>query len=701
MPARVDAISWLWSNPMPHGNDVLDMAWYDGLTIQACDLGQLYTTDDLNLWLPQNTGTTNDLLALAYLGNRLVAVGANGSVVFSDDAVNFTATNVSTPNGDWLVAVAASTNLFVAVGDEAIVYTSTNGASWKQVEGPSQMPGADGNWLRGAAYGNGTFVAVGEGGYLASSTDGAHWTQRVAPSGFTDTLNWVEWINTPSSTNGFAAPSFIAVSDSGKSIASADGVNWTLLFSRALVTNSLFAVAGDSNSRVIAGDSLLFLESAPDIFTNQEGILPESAPTWNYLSSLTETNSYLVSGEAGMTVEGGLATNGSYGWPSLDASARSVLWQVTAIADLYIAVGDDAAILTSGDGANWTIEAIPETNTVSATNTEFFGVGGSSNLLVAVGTGGTVVLSTNELVTVVTTNADGNLETNQASTLGVIWNPMPPLTTNDLQAVAFFDSQYYLAGGGGTILRSANGQTWTAVNSTVTAYLSGLDLYSGGIVAVGDQGTILTSPDGSVWTQRAIGLTSDWVFRVRNLGGRLVAVGENGTILTSTNGTNWSKQISGTTNWLNDVTLVTNDYYIVGTLGTLLTSTNATNWSPVPIITGNSLLGTASKDGQLIVAGVDGAILRSQIVPFTTPVSFLDFSQADGQNLFLVSGTTNSQGVPAIDQEFTLDSSTNLVNWATGPLLRTDSSGTLLFYVGLETNAPPYEYYRTSLVLPP
>ncbi len=700
VPTASQAYSWLWSNPMPHGNDVLDMAWYNGTTIQACDSGQLYTSSDLNLWLPQNTRTTNDLLAVTFLGSRLVAVGAYGAVTYSDDLVNFTNVNIPTPNGDYFTGVAASANLLVAVGDEAIAYTSTNGSSWKQTEGPNQMPGVSGNWLRGVAYGNGTFVAVGEGAYIASSTDGAHWTHRAAPSGFTDDINWVEWVNTPASTNGFSTPSFIAVSDSGKAISSPDGTTWTVLFSRALVTNSLFGMAGNNNSRVLAGDSLLFLSSTPGTFTTQEGILPNTAPSWTYFSALPETNFYLVSGEAGFTTEGNQSTNGGYNWSSLENSSRSWIWQVASVSNLYVAVGDQATILTSDNGATWAIEAIPETNTVSPTNTAFFGVGGNTNMLIAVGSGGTVAWSTNRILTVITTNSGGGLVTNQSSTLGIVWNPMPPPTTNDLHGVAYFQNQYYISGGGGSIFRSANGQTWTKLTTPVTTYLSGMELYSGGILAVGDGGTILTSPDGNTWTTRTSG-TTNWIFRVHNLGGRLVAVGEGGIILTSSNGTNWSRQTSGTTNWLNEVTMVTNTYFVAGNLGTLLTSTNATNWSAAPLIAGSSLFGAATMNGQLIVAGLNGVILRSQIIPFTTPVNFLAYSQADGNDLFLVSGTTNTSGVLAMDQEFTLDSSTNLVNWTTGPLLRTDSTGTLLFYASLGTNAAPYKYYRTSLVLPP
>jgi hypothetical protein len=701
---RLHAIIWLWSNPMPHGNDIFDLACTNGLTVEVADSGQLFTSDDLNLWLSPSTHTTNSLLAVTYFGNRLVAVGSDGAVVYSDDSVNFTATNVATPNGDWFLGVAASSNLLVAVGDEAIIYTSKDGAIWVRQTGASNP---NGDWLRGVSYGNGLFVAVGELGYIETSPNGTNWTRQLPPALFRDDLNWVNWINTPASSNGFATPSFIAVSDQGNSIASTNGTSWSNFFN-PVGTNSLYAATGDENSRLITGLSQLYLQTNSALSTNSFeneialfSLETNLAPAWTYFSAIAEANTYLVSGEAGLSVLGNAGTNGNYDWLSLDNSSRSWMWQVTAATNvhLYVAVGNQARIMTSDNGATWSVEAVPSTNGVSATNTVFFGVGGSTNLLVAVGNAGTVALSTNVLVTVVTTNLDGSLHTNQVSTLGIIWNPIPPPTTNDLDGIIYFGGQYFIAGGNGTIMKSPDGQNWTLLSTPTTHYISSFAGFGSGLVAVGDAGTILTSPDGNTWTQRASG-TTNWIFRVRYTGGEFIGVGENGTILTSTDGMNWTPHASGVTAWLNDVCQISNTFYVVGNQGTVLTSTNATTWTPATSITANSLYGVATQNGQLVAVGLNGAILRSQVIPFTSPVDIQAYAQADGQNIFFVTGTTN-QGVVAIDQQFTLDSSPDLTNWTTGPLLQTDSSGTLLFYIAVPTNAPPGAYYRTHLMLPP
>ena len=70
---------------------------------------------------------------------------------------------------------------------------------------------------------------------------------------------------------------------------------------------------------------------------------------------------------------------------------------------------------------------------------------------------------------------------------------------------------------------------------------------------------------------------------------------------------------------------------------------------------------------------------------------FYYYAQASGQNIFYVSG--------APDQQFTLDYSTNLKTWTTGPLLDLIyGSGTLTFLTSLGANPPPAQFYRVTLV---
>jgi hypothetical protein len=131
---------------------------------------------------------------------------------------------------------------------------------------------------------------------------------------------------------------------------------------------------------------------------------------------------------------------------------------------------------------------------------------------------------------------------------------------------------------------------------------------------------------------------------------------------------------------------------VVGNYGTVLASTNLVTWTNVPTITPLSLYGAATQNGQLIVVGLEATILRSQIIPLTNAVNFIAYAQADGENVFLLSGL--------LDQECTLDSTTNLPgNWTTGPLLDfLYGDGTLEVIQSLGNNPPNQQFYRCTLV---
>lgn len=682
------ALTWRWSNPLPHGNNIVDMTGNGQNSVQVADLGQIYTGVGFFGWLPRDSGTTNTLQAVKYYGNRVVFVGATGTAGYSDDGVNFTVTSLNTP--DWLVDLAVSSNRVVAVGDNAVIFASSDGAKWAYQGTP---PGVGGNWLLSVAWGAGVFVTTGEGGYIATSPDGTNWTERS--SGLTSDLTRVGWIPNANGNGIFPFQGFWAVTADGKSIYSTNlGVSWQP-FSIGSSTNVLYGVTADSATGLVVGNSEVRLGTNVNTWANQTSFLgtPSPAPAWAYYTAVWDNASgaYRIAGDDGMMVESS-NTNRSYSWSLQYPSPRDWLWQVTLTGDLYVAAGDNARIMTSQNGVDWSIEAIPLTNSIagSATNTVFFCVDGNTNLTLAAGNRGSLITSPSALTSVLVTNVDGSVFTNYINSQGLVWFAQPAPTTNDLAGVCSFGTNFLLVGGNGTVLLSSDGTNWSKVSVPTTNYLSGLAASANLLVATGDRGVILTSANGRNWTQRASG-TTNWLFRIRWLNGSFLAVGENGTLRKSTNGLTWSAASSFTTNWLNDAVLVSNTCYVVGNNGTVLASTNLAVWNPVGTITGLSLYGAASQNGQLVTVGLQGTILRSQVIPNLTPVSFVSYDQLAGQNVFVVAGHP--------DQQFTLDSSNDLTNWLTGPTLDLIyGSGTLLFITQAPTNEPPAQFYRATLV---
>jgi hypothetical protein len=672
-------LRWRWSNPRPHGNNIVDMAYSPalGLGVQVAERGRLYTSDNLSTWLSRDSGVTNALRAVTFFGSRIVVTGEAGVVLYADSVTEFRrGTLLEGATGDWLESVAASAQRLVAVGDNGAVYTSTNGVDWKRQTLPSQP------WLRGVAYGNGTFIAVGEDGFVATSTNGTNWTTSRLGSIH---LNRV----------AYTPPLFTAVGDTGVTFISPNnGSSW--LPEQTDATNDLFHAASGDHSRLVVGDHEVRVNH---LFTWSDQLTQTTGPpAWTYYASVGLQDFFLIAGRTGMIAEG-YSTNGSsyYWFPSSD-SIRQWLFDVTWKPDLYVAVGDRATVMTSGNGIDWSLELVPD----SVTNSIFLGVGGTTNLLVAAGNKGSLIISPYAETNVTFTNMVGTnvFVTNQTiSTFGVNWYDIQPRpTANDLQGVGVFGGLYVVTGDNGTVLTSTNGTNWTRLDPLTSALLSSVAASPDTIVATGEEGTIITSPNGTNWAVQASG-TANWLYRVRYLAGQFVAVGQNGVILTSADGTSWNPQASGTTRWLNDVTWMDGTYVAVGTQGTVLTSTDAVNWISRGTITLKSLYSAATDSKQLIAVGVEGIILRSQVVPDLTPISILNyvrFQNADSSsvdNLFLLGGKA--------DQRFTLDSRSGFDTntWVTGPQLEFfDSSGTLYY---LETqpasNAPPRQFFRCTL----
>jgi hypothetical protein len=672
-------LQWRWSNPRPHGGNVVDMGLRvtptDTLAVQVAERGQIYTSVDLKLWVPRASGTTNDLRAVAFLGNRILVTGENGQVLYAEQPDHFQFGTLINPTTDWFEAVATSTNLAVAVGDNGAIYTSTNGVHWKR-----QSFSAGGAWLRGVAHGLDTWVAVGTGGKIVRSSNGTNWT--TPSSGVSADLNRVVFDNGRFTVVGAGGLCRFSINA---------GQTWANDITGA--TNELSHAAGGLGARLVVGDAEVRLQETGKPWSNE--LTNPAGPTpWTYYAAVGRPNYFLITGHSGLTTEG-YQTNGSpFEWFASDDSIRNLLWDVTNPGGLYVAVGDRATVMTSGNGGNWKLELVPD----AVTNSIFLGVGGSADMLVTVGEKGSLIISPN---TVTITNIFGTNVVSSA--LGVLWYAITNLnTTNDLQGVAVKDNLFVVTGGKGTILTSPDATNWTAQVSPTNRFLSSVTAWPEGFVATGDDGVILTSVDGTNWTSVRPS-TTNWLWRVRYLGGRLIAVGEKGVIMTSTTGTEWAKT-NLTAGLLTDVAYVGSNYFVVGITGAVYTSSNAVHWMGIGTLTRKDLWAAATDDRQLVTVGGEGAILRSQIVENTTPVTIISYdrlSVTNGlsvlpANLFLFGGQP--------DQSFTLDygSGVDTNVWVTGPELDFfDGSGTLFYLETFTTtNLPPREFYRATLAAP-
>src|SRR4051812_19404 len=77
---------WRFSNPKPHGNDILEMAFQDGIVWQVGDRGRLYTSPDLDTWFPHETGTTKSLRSLTFFNGKPFISTAEGGILSGSSA---------------------------------------------------------------------------------------------------------------------------------------------------------------------------------------------------------------------------------------------------------------------------------------------------------------------------------------------------------------------------------------------------------------------------------------------------------------------------------------------------------------------------------------------------------------------------------------------------------------------------------------
>ena len=387
----------------------------------------------------------------------------------------------------------------------------------------------------------------------------------------------------------------------------------------------------------------------------------------------------------------GEQTASGWSWVQESRSVRNWLWEAARTPDFYLAVGDRGNILTSTDGVRWNLEWVP----AALTNSIFLGVGGTTNLLLAVGNQGALATSTNQWIDQVEADANGNWVTNRVNTFGIVWAAVEPRpTTNDLQAVTATASTYVVAGGQGTILTSPDGIQWSRQESGTTQFLSSLTAFPGGLVAVGENGALLVgSSDGTAWTPRDAG-TARWLYRVRYLRDQLVVVGEGGTLLRSADGDIWTAADTGTAEWLNDVVWVEDRYYAAGAQGTVMVSPDLANWSEVGTLTRKAIYGLSTHAGQLVAVGVEGLILRAPIAPQLTPPQVVTYLQTTNSNVFLIAGQLDQRLLlersPSVGDPNSWVSSAELEIWG--------QDGTLIHYETVPATRLPKEFIRLRVL---
>lgn len=218
---------------------------------------------------------------------------------------------------------------------------------------------------------------------------------------------------------------------------------------------------------------------------------------------------------------------------------------------------------------------------------------------------------------------------------------------DDLWGVATNGSTLVAVGTNGAILQSTDGRAWTRRPSGTNDWLTGVAFGNSRFVAVGDHGRILSSADGVNWSAGSQSATTQRLNNVAYGHGKFVAVGEAGTVLTSSDGANWTASPSGTTAWLRglaygqaseiapDGLFGTPAWIATGQAGTLLTSSDAVTWRSIDSGTTGDLESAAYVIGNHShpIAAPGGGHIVFTLTGAPNTARVLDLNASDGAAL--------------------------------------------------------------------
>ena len=483
------------------------VAWGNGRFVAVGDGGTVVLSNDGIQWREAQEGVAQaNLSSVVWGSDRFVAVGDDGTIVHSEDGDRWLpAADTGTPSA--LYGVAWSGEQFVAVGGDTLLH-SRDGDRWLPA---GSLAGGHSGWLRDVTWSGGRFVAVGDYAVLYSN-DGDRWLPA--------TMN-IEGTLTGVAGNNIG---FVAVGWGGTILHSSDGIRWDAATEAGVAGVPLPAL----ESVAWGGDQFVAVGGWTDsIVHSLDGEHWQEVNTHGELYGLrgvTWAGDRFVA--VGHSI--GLSEDGVH-WREARMSVHGDLTAAAWSGERHVAVGGEGLIVHSDNGDWWapaTDSATAETLTDVAWNGERF---------VAVGYHGAIVHST-----------DGD-HWQPASRPAVPFRVARP-DDDPYQIYYYFSGvvwngeRFVAVGWGGdgnlgTVVHSSDGDRWELAadhDHLADEHFEAVAWSGERFVAVSYfNGTIMYSSDGDRWERATEIATVDTLEDVTWGDGRFVAVGRNGTIVTS------------------------------------------------------------------------------------------------------------------------------------------------------------------------
>ncbi len=490
-------VDWQWMNPLPQGQDLLEVAAQPGLSAVAVGDAGTVLVHDGDGWRLVAGGQDHTWFDVVSDGHVLVAIGGR---------------QINT--GEWLLP------------DYGVISSSEDGLVWTERFRTEPFFAAD------VLHDGTKFVAVGSH-LVATSPDGLSWQEHPLPPDLEMArLGNIAWNGHRFVARGVTSPYFgqraIFISD--------DGMQWSKVpLGEEIPQMSLAGPAWGNGRFVLVGGvwpGVVF------VLTSEDGVAWTVSPTRQPPPPLTtclvyENGGFVAAGEYPGQPEGWVSQSpDGESWTTHAVDIDEAFHDITWLGDHYQAVGQDGVMATSPDAVTWT-----ETSSNAVDFDRFL----------------TDMTWAPDIQTLVAVGTENMVATSEDS---VTWRSqaLPARYPEaNLHKVRRIDGSFWVGSEYGTLWRSADGLTWTVAHDELClCELVDIAGHDGTLVVVGVDREFFTPlivvshDSGASWERQDFWNVENRLAHVVWFGDRYLALGNQGLVMTSTDGETWvTSQMEG------------------------------------------------------------------------------------------------------------------------------------------------------------
>jgi photosystem II stability/assembly factor-like uncharacterized protein len=167
-----------WTTSYPTVNVLQGVAATSDGFVAVGRNGTIFSSQSGLAWTQRNSGTERHLFDIAYHDGVVIAVGDHGTLIRAETASLDNWAAASLPGTDSLRAIEWLDSLYVAVGTNGSIFTSSNGTTWTEQLWDTDSP-EDLVELKGATASDTRYVAVGVNLNIVISDDVETWTRKI------------------------------------------------------------------------------------------------------------------------------------------------------------------------------------------------------------------------------------------------------------------------------------------------------------------------------------------------------------------------------------------------------------------------------------------------------------------------------------------------------------------------------------------